>query len=84
MAQKHALVAAKNIKLLLNKGKELKMAKYEPRSIKAIVSLGRHDAVAQFPMTTIIGLVPGLLKSKDLFVGKTRKSMGLDPHNNVY
>ncbi|KAK2969125.1 hypothetical protein RJ640_017240 [Escallonia rubra] len=80
LAQKHALVAAKNIKLLLSGGNESKMATYETSSIKAIVSLGRQDAVAQFPFTTMIGLIPGLIKSKDLFVGKTRKTMGLDPH----
>lgn len=54
------------------------MATYKARSEKVIVSLGRHDAVAQFPLTTLIGLVPGLIKSKDLFVGKTRKQLGLD------
>uniref|UniRef100_A0A5B7BK31 Putative Apoptosis-inducing factor-B-like protein n=1 Tax=Davidia involucrata TaxID=16924 RepID=A0A5B7BK31_DAVIN len=79
LAQKHALVAAKNLKLLMTGGRESKMATYEPRSIKVIVSLGRQDAVAQFPFTTIIGLVPGLIKSKDLFVGKTRKQLGLAP-----
>lgn len=81
LAQKHALVAAENLKLLLNGGKESKMAIYKSGSIKAIVSLGRRDAVAQFPYTTLIGCVPGLIKSKDLFVGKTRKQMGLDPQN---
>ena len=80
MAQKHALVAAKNLKLLMTNGKESKMAKYEPGSVKAIVSLGRREAVAQIPLTTTIGIVPGLIKSQDLFVGKTRKRMGLDPH----
>lgn len=79
MAKKHASVAVKNIKLLMTGGKEDKMAEYVPSSVKAIVSLGRHDAVAQFPFTTIIGLIPGLIKSKDLFVGKTRKELGLDP-----
>lgn len=79
LAQKHALVAAKNLKLLLTGGKESKMASHKPRSIKVIVSLGRHDAVAQFPLTTIIGLVPGLIESKDLFVGKVRKQLGLHP-----
>ncbi|XP_027082938.1 uncharacterized protein [Coffea arabica] len=80
LAQKHALIAAKNIKILMDGQKESKMAVYKPRSIKVIVSLGRHDAVAQFPFTTLIGLVPGLIKSKDLFVGKTRKAMDLNPH----
>ncbi|KAL3530325.1 hypothetical protein ACH5RR_009647 [Cinchona calisaya] len=79
-AQKHALIAAKNIKIMMDGEKETKMAIYKPHSIKVIVSLGRQDAVAQFPFTTLIGLVPGMIKSKDLFVGKTRKKMGLDPH----
>ncbi|MCD7461647.1 hypothetical protein HAX54_046730 [Datura stramonium] len=79
-AQQHALVAAKNLKLLMSGGKENKLATYEPRSSpKIIVSLGRQDAVAQFPFTTIIGLVQGMIKSKDLYVGKTRKKMGLHP-----
>jgi NADH dehydrogenase FAD-containing subunit len=80
LAQKHAVIAAKNIKLLLSGRKEKKMAIYEPGSVTAIVSLGRHDAIAQFPFTTVIGLVPGLIKSKDLFVGKTRKTMDLKCH----
>ena len=74
------MIAAKNIKILMDGQKESKMAVYKPRSIKVIVSLGRHDAVAQFPFTTLIGLVPGLIKSKDLFVGKIRKAMDLNPH----
>ncbi|KAL6511061.1 hypothetical protein OROGR_022185 [Orobanche gracilis] len=79
LAQKHALIAAKNLKLLTTGRKETKMAIYKPHSPKVIVSLGRQDAVAQFPLTTLIGLVPGLIKSKDLYVGKTRKQLGLDP-----
>ncbi|CAN4119148.1 unnamed protein product [Withania somnifera] len=79
-AQKHSLVAAKNLKLLMSGGNESKLATYEPLSRpKIIVSLGRQDAVAQFSFTTIIGLVPGMMKSKDLYVGKTRKKMGLHP-----
>lgn len=79
VAQKHALVAAKNLKLLVNGASESKMASYEPQAIKVMVSLGRRDAVAQFTFTTTMGLLPGLIKSKDLFVGKTRKQLGLDP-----
>ncbi|XP_031112318.1 apoptosis-inducing factor homolog B-like isoform X1 [Ipomoea triloba] len=78
-AQKHAKIAANNLKLLMNGGNERKLAAYKPHSPVAIVSLGRHDAVAQFPYTTVIGLIPGLIKSKDLFVSKTRKKIGLDP-----
>ncbi|KAK6247438.1 hypothetical protein QUC31_019003 [Theobroma cacao] len=79
LAHKHALVVAKNLKLLMAGGKESKMSTYEPGSAIAMVSLGRKDAVAQFPFTTISGCVPGLLKSRDLFIGRTRKQMGLQP-----
>lgn len=73
------MIAAKNLKVVMSGGLERKMAIYKPHSVKVIVSLGRHDAVAQFQYSTWIGLVPGMLKSKDLFVGKTRKQLGLDP-----
>ncbi|KAK3443746.1 hypothetical protein EUGRSUZ_B03822 [Eucalyptus grandis] len=59
LAQKHAAG-----------GEERKMAVYEPRSVKAIASLGRREALAQ---------IPGAIKSKDLFIGKTRKLIGLKP-----
>lgn len=79
LANKHALVVAKNIKMLINGGNENKLSTYEPSSRTgiAIVSLGRKDAVAQFPFATLLGRIPGLIKSKDLFVGKTRKELGL-------
>ncbi|KAK9170314.1 hypothetical protein Syun_002454 [Stephania yunnanensis] len=80
LAQRHAQVTAKNINLLMKGGQESKMTAYKPGSAIAVVSLGRKDAVAQFPFTTIIGRIPGMIKSKDLFVGKTRKDMGLPPH----
>ncbi|PRQ32593.1 putative NADH:ubiquinone reductase (non-electrogenic) [Rosa chinensis] len=81
LAQKQALVAAKNIKLLLAGGRESKMATYEAHSVLALVSLGRKHGLAQFPYTTCIGRLPGLIKSKDLFVGKTRKQLGLLPQD---
>lgn len=79
LAQEHAKVAVKNIKLLMNEGRERKLAIYKPGKGKAtaVVTLGRRDAVAQLPFMTVSGLVPGMLKSGDLFVGKTRKKMGL-------
>ncbi|KAF8395462.1 hypothetical protein HHK36_019408 [Tetracentron sinense] len=77
LAQRHAEVTAKNLKLLMTGGRESKMATYKPGSTMAIVSLGRKDAVAQFPFATMIGCIPGMIKSRDLFVGKTRKHMGL-------
>ncbi|XP_077230255.1 uncharacterized protein LOC143863472 [Tasmannia lanceolata] len=96
-AQKHALVAAKNIKLLIGGIKESKMKTdraekvmenmkqlingkmktYKAGKVLAIVSLGRKEALAQIPFTTMIGRIPGMIKSKDLFVGKTRKDMGI-------
>ncbi|XP_062172212.1 uncharacterized protein LOC133877810 [Alnus glutinosa] len=80
LAQKHADVAAKNLKLLMTGGNESKMATYKPSSAMAVVSLGRRDAVAQLPFATIIGRIPGWIKSGDLVVGRTRKQMGLEPH----
>ncbi|KAE8668328.1 hypothetical protein F3Y22_tig00112343pilonHSYRG00145 [Hibiscus syriacus] len=48
IAQKHAKVVAKNLKVLMSRGKESKMGKYDGGSATALVSLGRRDAVAQF------------------------------------
>lgn len=80
LAQRHAMVVAENVKLLLHGGKDSKMVVYKTKSSKTIVSLGRRDAVAQYSLTTVVGLVPGMIKSKDLYVGKTRKLLGLEPH----
>ncbi|KAJ0965621.1 hypothetical protein J5N97_026759 [Dioscorea zingiberensis] len=79
LAQKHASVVVKNLKLLIKGAKESKLSKYKPASAMAIVSLGRKEGVAQLPFMTMIGCIPGIIKSKDLFVGKTRKQLGLDP-----
>nr|GEU81428.1 apoptosis-inducing factor homolog B-like [Tanacetum cinerariifolium] len=74
-AKKQASVAAKNMKLLLSGGNESKMSAYKPNSAKNFVLLGRNDVVAQLSLTTMIGIVPGLIKSKDLFVGKKKNYM---------
>ncbi|KAL6977111.1 hypothetical protein U1Q18_025906 [Sarracenia purpurea var. burkii] len=79
LAQTHAMVAAKNLKLLMTGGEESRMAIYKPGRPLAIVSLGRNDAVAQIFFITIIGWIPGYIKSRDLFVGRTRKQLGLKP-----
>lgn len=82
IAEMHANVAVKNIKAMMSGGekkKKKKMSTYKPGSEMAIVSLGRKESVAQFPFVTVIGCLPGLIKSKDLFVGKTRKTRGLNP-----
>lgn len=77
LAQKHAQVTFKNLKLLLTGGKESGLFTYRTSINVAIVSLGRKEAVAQLPILTCIGRLPGLIKSGDLFVGKTRKQLGL-------
>ncbi|KAJ8767737.1 hypothetical protein K2173_020677 [Erythroxylum novogranatense] len=77
LAQNQASMTAKNLKLLMTGKQESKLASYKPGSTLAIVSLGRRDAVAQFPFMTVCGIFPGMIKSRDMFVGKTRKKMGL-------
>lgn len=79
VAQAHAAMTAKNLKLLMREGKASKMAAYKPGPALAIVSLGRKEAVAQFPFMTAIGCFPGKIKSGDLFVGRTRKQLRLKP-----
>ncbi|XP_062087100.1 uncharacterized protein LOC133793867 [Humulus lupulus] len=79
IAQKHAQIAVKNLKVLLVGGKESKMAKYKNFLETTLVSLGRKEGVAQFPFVTISGCIPGKIKSEDLFVSKTRKQLGLKP-----
>ncbi|XP_062091725.1 uncharacterized protein LOC133797724 [Humulus lupulus] len=79
IAEKHAEVTAKNLKVLLNGGNESKMVKYKGSFQAALVSLGRKEGVAELPFVTISGCIPGKIKSGDLFVGKTRKQLGLNP-----
>ncbi|XP_037445839.1 apoptosis-inducing factor homolog B-like [Triticum urartu] len=78
LAQKHALLVAKNLKLLIKGAPPSKLATYSTGFPLAIVSLGRKEGLAQLPYLTLTGCIPGMLKSKDLFVGKTRKQMGLN------
>ncbi|XP_061343314.1 uncharacterized protein LOC133289376 [Gastrolobium bilobum] len=79
-AQGHAQLVAKNLKLLIEGGgKEPKLGIYKAQPPISIVSLGRKQGVAQFPFMTVLGRFPGMIKSGDLFVGKTRKALGLEP-----
>lgn len=78
-AEGQAQVVAKNLKILIGGGKENKLGVYKAQPTIAIVSLGRKHGVAQFPFLTLLGRLPGLIKSGDLFVGKTRKDLGLEP-----
>ncbi|WOK92681.1 apoptosis-inducing factor [Canna indica] len=80
LAFKQAEAAAKSIKLLMQGGEEEKIKKlaiYKAGPPLAFVSLGRRDAVGQLPCTTVSGYIPGLFKSRDLFVGWSRKEIGL-------
>jgi hypothetical protein len=77
LAQKHALLVAKNLKLLIKGSPKTKLATYSTGFPLALVSLGRNEGVAQFPYLTISGCLPGRIKSRDLFVGKARKEIGL-------
>ncbi|KAK6933575.1 FAD/NAD(P)-binding domain [Dillenia turbinata] len=78
-AQKHAIVTAKNLKLLMKSGKESKMSRYKSAPARVIISLGTRGSVAELPLLTIFSCFPGSRKSKDLLVGKTRKQLGLKP-----
>lgn len=77
VAQAHAQLTAKNLNVLMTGGSETKLSAHKPGSALAIVSLGRKEGVAQFPFMTTIGCLPGKIKSGDLFIGKTRKQLGL-------
>lgn len=78
LAQQHALVVGKNVRMLIEgRKKESEMAKHKAGAALAIVSLGRREAVSQIMCVSMVGHIPGMLKSGDLFVGKTRKQLGL-------
>lgn len=78
LAQKHALLVAKNLKLLMKGPPASKLATYSTGYPLALVSLGRNEGLAQLPFVTLTGCIPGMIKSRDLFVSKTRKQMGLN------
>lgn len=75
LAQIHADIVAKNIKLLMN-GKD-KLTPYKSGTQMAIVTQGKKEGVAQISCLTMSGRIPGMMKSGDLFVTKTRKALGL-------
>ena len=77
-AHKHALLVAKNLKLLIKGLPNSKLATYSTGYPLAPFSLGRKEGLAQIPLLTLCGCLPGKIKSGDLFIGKTRKEMGLN------
>uniref|UniRef100_A0A0D9VC98 FAD/NAD(P)-binding domain-containing protein n=1 Tax=Leersia perrieri TaxID=77586 RepID=A0A0D9VC98_9ORYZ len=78
LAQKHALLVAKNLCVLIKGLPNSKLETYSTGYPLALVSLGRKEGLAQLPFITLSGFVPGMIKSRDLFVSKTRKQMGLN------
>lgn len=78
LASLHAGVVTENIKKLIKDPNCPKLSTYvRMEKVMGIVTLGRNVAVAQFPCCTMLGCLPGLIKGKDLFIGKTRQSLGL-------
>ncbi|GAA0184970.1 hypothetical protein Leryth_005085 [Lithospermum erythrorhizon] len=75
LAQMHAGVVAKSIISLVN-GKQ-KLEVYKSGSQMAIVSLGRKGAVAEISGMNMSGWIPAKMKSGDMFVTKTRKTLGV-------
>ncbi|KAF2579069.1 hypothetical protein F2Q68_00000752 [Brassica cretica] len=57
IAEMHANVAVKNIKVMMSGGKKKKMSTYKPVSEMAIVSLGGKDSLAQFPFDQVEGSI---------------------------
>lgn len=56
---------------------ESKLSTYKPASPFALVSLGKKEGVGQMMCLTVSGRIPGMIKSGDLFVGMSRKNLGL-------
>lgn len=76
LAQRCEIVVVANIKKLMLNYKN-KLTTYKDGSAMEIVPMGRYVAVAELLFGTTIGCIPGRINSKDLFVGKTRKGLGL-------
>ncbi|MCD7447206.1 hypothetical protein HAX54_026325 [Datura stramonium] len=79
LAQRHAVIAAKNIRLLMKNENDNNLNVYKPALPLSLIALGKREAVAQFYCLSCIGRLPGMIKSGDLFVGKTRRQLGLLP-----
>ncbi|GKD40756.1 apoptosis-inducing factor 2-like protein [Tanacetum coccineum] len=81
LAKKQASVVTKNLKWLLGGSNESEMVStYKLSVAKATVTLGSHSVVAQSPLNTMMGRIPGLITSKDLFFGKMRNELDVDSH----
>uniref|UniRef100_A0ACD6A1N4 Uncharacterized protein n=1 Tax=Avena sativa TaxID=4498 RepID=A0ACD6A1N4_AVESA len=78
LAQRHAMVVSRNLRLLLKDGGlEHKLHRYKASKSAIFVTLGRRDALSELPFMTLIGYIPGVVKPRDLYVSRTRRMMGL-------
>uniref|UniRef100_A0A0E0MCQ0 FAD/NAD(P)-binding domain-containing protein n=1 Tax=Oryza punctata TaxID=4537 RepID=A0A0E0MCQ0_ORYPU len=81
LAQRHAMVVSRNLRLLVKGGgesnKERKLHRYKASKANITVTLGRRDALAELPFMTVIGHLPGVIKPRDYFIARTRRMMGL-------
>ncbi|XP_073314884.1 uncharacterized protein [Primulina huaijiensis] len=77
LAHNQALVAAKNLKLLMSGGNITNLSTYAPAPPAAIVSLGRRDGILRYRCLTLSGRIPAMIKSGDMFVTKSRRELGL-------
>uniref|UniRef100_A0A0D9XP98 FAD/NAD(P)-binding domain-containing protein n=1 Tax=Leersia perrieri TaxID=77586 RepID=A0A0D9XP98_9ORYZ len=81
LAQRHAMVVSRNLKLLVKDGggktAEQKLHRYKASKAAITVTLGRRDALSELPFMTVIGHIPGVVKPRDLFISRTRRMMGL-------
>ena len=81
LAKKQASIVMKNVGWLLCGCKESELVStYKLSAAKGTVTLGSHSVVAQSTLTTMMGRIPGLITSKDLFVGKMRNELDVDSH----
>jgi len=76
-AMRHAELATKNLKLLMAGQDESRLAFYQTSPPVALVSLGKQEAIGQILCFTHGGWLPGLLKSRDLFLGWARRRYGV-------
>lgn len=77
LAQRHAMVMSRNLRLLVKGAREQKLHRYKASKAAITVTLGRRDALSELPFMTVIGHLPGAVKPRDLFIARTRRMMGL-------
>lgn len=80
LAKGQAGVVVENIKKLLyptpgKAGPALK--KYPPAPAATLVSMGRNHALIQTPLGAFSGWLPTQIKSKNMFIDKTREEFGI-------